>query len=786
MTKRPLVWILGAYLLGMGFAWRQLTIGWMLIIALLLVPMLLYGLGHWKDDPVQRRDYTAIILPVFLVIGFLVMKEQLTYPRLYEVFEQEVYCRLTGTVKKIVSKEQVQALYVKNNSISLSGEELYTCENIIVYVSKDQSYQVGNRITAHGTLQKFKEATNPGQFNEALYYKIENIDFKLMAEQTEISDFGYSFYHAGLDYIKKRMIGVYQDILGEREAGTTLAMLLGEKNMLEEDVKHLYQENGISHILAISGLHVSLIGMCVFRIARKCRQSMITATIITICFIYSYGELTDFSVSTKRAVLMMVLLLCATLLGKTYDMLSSAAFCALIILLQNPLQLMSAGFLLSFLAVIGIAVLPPVLKQLFPGKNSVKDSLFISLSAMLTTTPMVLYYFYQYPLYGIVTNMVILPFITVLTLSSLLAGFLGMLSTRAAIFVIGGTNYILKLYDLVCRGIRYLPYHMINVGRPGILVILISYCCILLFLYLGKRYSKRYLILLLLCSQLLFFIRLPGKELRITLLDVGQGDAIYIESREGTSILVDGGSTDERRVGTYRIVPFLKSQGVQRLDYIIITHSDQDHINGLTELMEKELLPVGCLVLPDLSNKDVGYLYLEALAMEKGIPVRYIKAGDYIKEGMLEILCLHPAWEDEGLNANAGSTVLSVSYGEFDMLLTGDLEAEGERLLLQRMQNMDYYRELGINPAIDYEVLKVAHHGSKNATSEEFLKLISPEYALISCGEKNRYGHPHPLLRERLTDAGCKVFITYDSGAITIYTDGRKLILQSYTKTDRE
>jgi competence protein ComEC len=780
VVKRPLVWMLGAYLLGLGLARQQKSIGMVFIIAFLWFLIVLGFPILRKEKMVQRQKYLIMILPIFLLLGFIIMESQLKPPKLYHVFEEEVSCELTGTINMIVTKQQVQALYVRNNVISLPGGDTYPCENVVVYTSKDQIFQIGNLITVNGSLQKFKKASNPGQFNEELYYTIENIDFKMMADQILVIDSNSSIYHTCLEYIKKRLISVYQDILGDREAGTLIAMLLGEKNMLEEDVKRLYQENGISHILAISGLHISLIGMSVFWLFRKCKLPIIAATVFTIFFIYSYGVLTNFSVSTNRAVVMMVILLCAVPLGKTYDMLSAAALSAMIILIQNPLQLMSAGFLLSFLAVIGIAVLLPALKQMFPGKNWLKDSLFISISALITTTPIVLYYFYQFPLYGIITNLIILPFITVLTLSSLLAGFLGMLSARLGIFTIGGANYILRLYDLVCEGIRFLPYHIINVGRPGLLTILISFSLILVFVFVSRKYPRKSLILLLILSQLILFLPSSNRDLQITILDVGQGDAIFMESGKGTSFLIDGGSADESKIGTYRIVPFLKSQGIQKLDYAIITHSDQDHINGLMELLREELFPIRCLILPDLSNKDEAYRNLETLAAEKGVPVQYIKAGDYIKEDQLEIFCLHPASDDINITSNAGSTVLSVSYGEFDMLLTGDLEGEGEKLLIQRLKDETYGREWRIHPSTDYDVLKVAHHGSKYSTSEDLLNLLRPEYTLISCGKDNWYGHPHPELSERLTEAGSKTWITYDTGAITIRTDGRKLTLSTY------
>ncbi len=783
MVKHPMVWVLGAYLLGLGFSWQQLSMSLVVIIvSLVFLFILVYWIHiHKRDKGDIKKECFYVILPVFFILGFMAMDNQLKLPKLYDAFEQEVPCELIGTVKRMVTKKQGQVLYVKNNSISLPGGASYPCENVIVYTSTDQHYRIGNLITVKGTLKKFKKASNPGQFNEELYYKIENIDFKMMADQVVISCSDYSRYHTFLNNIKERLISVYAEVLEDREAGTMVAMLLGEKYMLEDEVKQLYQENGISHILAISGLHISLIGMSVFWLLRKCRLSINIATAIAIFFIYSYGELTNFSVSTNRAVVMLAVQLCATIFGKTYDMLSSTALSALIILLQNPLQLMSAGFSLSFLAVLGIGILLPALKQMFPDKNAIKDSLLVSVSAMLATTPFVLYYFFQFPLYSILTNLIILPFISVLTLSSLLAGLIGMVSIKLGVFTIGGTNYILKLYDLVCQGITYLPCHIINVGRPEIGCIFLSFALILIFVFLSRKYPKKILLLLLVLSQLILFLPMPDRTLRITVLDVGQGDGIYMESSEGTSILIDGGSTDVSRVGNYRILPFLKSQGLRKLDYAIITHMDQDHINGLVELISGELFPVQCLVLPQLRDKDEDYLNLVALAGEKGIEVRYIKAGDYIMEGDLEIYCLHPSSEDS-MTSNGGSTVLSVTYGEFDMLLTGDLEGEGEKLLMQRLRDDVYSKAWGITPAMDYDVLKVAHHGSKYSSCLEFLELVSPAVAVISAGKNNYYGHPHKELLGRLAHIGSERKITFETGAIRIRTDGKRMEVDGFLK----
>ncbi len=782
MAKRPLVWMLGAYLLGVGSAWRQIAIGILLALVILAYIFIYLDMLYHKEKSIHKKQVLFWLLPAFLLLGYVVMQDQSRLPKLYYAFEQEVPCVLTGRIKMVVRKQQGQILYVVNNQIAIGNGENYPCESVIIYLSNDQIYRIGNQITVQGSLQKFQKPTNPGQFNEENYYKALNIDFKLMAEQIIVSDDGYSYYAAFLDQVKKSLMQVYHDSLNNREAGTLTAMLLGEKYLIEDEVKQLYQENGISHILAISGLHVSLIGMSTFWLLRKCRLSLHAATLITVLVIYSYGVMTNFSVSTNRAVVMLMVLLFATLAGKTYDMISAAALSALLILLQNPFQLISTGFLLSFLAVIGIAVLLPILKQLFPGNNKIKNGLLISFSAMLTTSPIILYFFYQYPLYGVITNLMILPFVSVLTMNSILAGFLGMVSDQAGVFAIGGSNYILKLYDLICEGVRHLPFHMITVGKPKQFIIILSFLCMLSFILAAKKYKKKWTLLLLLASQLILFSPHYNPGLEVTLLDVGQGDAIFMENREGTSFLIDGGSSSTGQVGKYRIVPFLKSKGVDRLDYAIITHPDRDHISGIVEMVKENEFTIETLLLPDLADKDEKYMELVDLASIKNINLQYIAAGDRIQEGLLHIDCLHPSTGFIGSTANSYSTVLRVNYGGFDMLLTGDLEAEGEKKLIEELKEVRLQKEFGTAPAIDYEVLKVAHHGSKYSTGEELLKLIKPDYSVISCSKENRYGHPHVELLERLDAVSSIALITYKSGAITLSTDGEMLEISEFRK----
>jgi competence protein ComEC len=325
-----------------------------------------------------------------------------------------------------------------------------------------------------------------------------------------------------------------------------------------------------------------------------------------------------------------------------------------------------------------------------------------------------------------------------------------------------------------------MPANLLTVGRPDIIRIVLYYLLILIFIYGVNRYKKRSFLLILLFAVGILIFPKQGEGLTVTMLDVGQGEAIYMETGEGLNFLIDGGSIDVNGVGIYRIRPFLLSKGINHIDYAIVTHGDTDHTSGLMELMEDGKIKIVNLILPKIDssnnrwdreditiNDQDEFKDLKELAAKCKVNLMYIKAGDYIREGKLDITCLHPLEGYMYSSRNAYSTVLSVKYGDFDMLLTGDLEAEGERNITKM-------------PLSQYDVLKVAHHGSKNSTSQEFLKIIKPRLSLISCGKDNRYGHPHEELLERLDDIGSELVITYESGAITIKTDGRRVFMKGY------
>ncbi len=325
---------------------------------------------------------------------------------------------------------------------------------------------------------------------------------------------------------------------------------------------------------------------------------------------------------------------------------------------------------------------------------------------------------------------------------------------------------ILKLYERLCRGICLLPKHRLITGKPEVFGIIVYCTGLLLCLLLlhGKicravragAYTVGMLALIFSCPAV------NHKGLEAVFLDVGQGDGIFIRERGGITCLIDGGSSDVSKVGKYRIEPFLKARGVSEIDYAFVTHGDSDHISGLEELLERQNIGVkiSCVIFPEQTVWDEKLTELCVLAQEQGSRTVVMSPGQTVEGKKLIIRCLAPDGETLAETGNAASLVLEGCYGELDMLFTGDVEGEGEELLTAVLEK-------------EYEVLKTAHHGSKNSTCEEFLEIVHPRLAVISAGRDNRYGHPHEETLEKLEKTGTVVFNTAESGAVILKAYGK-------------
>lgn len=699
-------------------------------------------------------------------------------------------------------------------NIEMDKKEL----RILCYIEADeepaQAYpepKLGSVVAVTGKAGAFRKARNPGGFDMEQYYRILKLDFQLWETKCIAQSDSYSYYKENLYQLRRYFEGILDVVMSEKDAAILKAMLLGNKTQLDAESKLLYQKSGISHIFAISGLHISLIGMGLYYLLRKIRLPAVAASLCSILLMIAYGDMVGMSSSAFRAIVMFSMKMLAGMLHRTYDMLNALAVAAVLLLIEQPLYLYYSGFLLSFGAILGVGC---VLESIQPENaasndnrrrgrehktlsticsvlgDKMKQSLCGSLSIFLIHFPIMLCTYYEFPLYSFFLNLLIIPLMTivmglglfVLACGSLPIPVLGMAMAKLAAL---GNHMLFWFFERISTLSLSLPATNWIVGKPDSWRIWCFYGCVL-FLYLmhewGKRQSKKDI-----CVKKCMRITLPfaykviliivavsmisGRAicgLGITFLDVGQGDGFWIETPQGHHYLIDGGSTSEKEVGQYILEPFLKYSGTTKLEAVYLTHLDQDHISGVVELLESSNgigsgIDIGKIVIAKAAIQDEAYWKVAALCEKKGISLEFAAAGDvFTLEKDIQLEVLHPTADYQPSSRNAYSLVMRLMYkdknGEFGVLFTGDAEEDAEEAIVSYLAKQNW----------KCQIYKAAHHGSKYSNTAELLAYLNPPITVISCGARNRYGHPHKETLERLGQVGSNVINTKETGAVSV------------------
>lgn len=622
----------------------------------------------------------------------------------------------------------------------------------------------GEQVEVYGKISPAEAARNEGQFDFRLYYRTISVHGSMYGTSFRVIGGDPKPFARGLQALRLRMGDILDQLLPPQDAGIYRALLTGDKSAMDEDIRSLYQENGIAHILAVSGLHLSILGLGVYELLRRFGRSKAAAGLVAALLIVSYGILTGCSGSALRAVLMLLLRFLGAAVGRSYDMLTAMAAAALFLLWKEPFMLFSAGFQLSFLAVLAIG-----LSHALPApKHPLLAGLWLSFYLQLLTLPVILFHYFRFPLYGIFLNLIVLPLMGCVIYSGVFGVGLFALSEKLATIAVGGGHGILRLYTLLCTRCAALPYSSLLLGRPSMHSILLYYAALGFVTWaLAERKTSERSRLPLLCIVLpliLSLLGLPAKQpqgLEITALDVGQGDG-FILRNQGLVMSVDGGSTSDQRLGENVLVPYLESQGIEHIDLALITHCDADHYSGILYLLEEEpKISIGELLLPRVAVQDARYDALRDAAAARDVQIRYFGQGDSITLGEVEILGYYPAGTAKLEAANDHSIGMLLHAPDFQMLFTGDMDETCEQQMLAALweANAGY-------PKID--VLKAGHHGSHTSSSEALLAALRPDYAILSYGVGNDYGHPHAETRERLERYGVEMLETGVMGEIRI------------------
>lgn len=683
----------------------------------------------------------------------------------------------------------------------------------LCYLQEDETLpKAGSYVRVFGEVSPFLQATNPGEFDAAAYYRRKDCLFALRKTKITAQTKTYGRMEEFLSQLRYESEVLFRKLLGEKNGATASAMVLGRKKGMDSEVKALYQGAGISHLLAISGLHLSLIGAGLFGLLKKVRLPVALSAGISTWILIVYAQLTGMGISTRRALVMFLLFLAAGLLKRTPDLPTSLAVAALLLLVPRPQRILDAGFQLSFSAVLGIAVMIPVLQDGWEdaapslrvtdgvaGWNIartaivrtcrlLRKNILAGLGITMTMLPFLLIHFYEWSPWSVLLNLAVIPLMGILLpcliglqLVARLTAFIHCLELPQHLLC-AAIEAIFSCYEQLCRFTPALPGSILHTGYPTWQALAVYTIGLIALAVSGKKLRPHLRLAAAVCLMGIFLIRLPG-ELNVTMLDVGQGECVGIETREHHVYLVDAGSTSKKKTGQYQIIPWLKYIGTQSVEGIFITHWDEDHISAVGELLEwskSSRVKIRRIFLPDVALKDEVLETLLQQIEEANVSVEYLSAGEYMTDGALQISCLHPYAKKVPEDRNDASLVLRLSQGDFQMLLTGDLERSGEDWLVEQARPAVEQPQPAAQNPLRCTILDAGHHGASNATGEALLDLAQPELVLISCGKNNRYGHPAPETLKRLEERGIRWYSTAEVGAIQVQVGKKKVKIKQY------
>lgn len=755
---RPFVWTLFFMIIGIIVGQSASMMYFALFAMFIVIVSVIIG---W---------YFKSKIPIMFVLSFLLGNLLITHSlqvvseKAEKMIDQEVTIKGT-VVDTAYTSSGRQKITVKTDYIKSVTKEETKSLKILAILPENEIISIWDKVSLNGTLSSFERNSIPSGYNEKLYLSTRGYHYKIYIKEYDIIGQQKTPILCHIYTLRENIQNVYNAVLPPEKSAILKAMVTGDKDDIDSITRELYAQAGIMHILAISGLHISLISFYIFYILEKfLKWNKRKCSIIVLLCLLFYLFFAGFSPSAARAVIMISVGLIGNIFYYESDALNNVAIAAICILLVQPLYLWDVGFQLSFIIVTGILLGSDIIK------NStlpyyIKNILGFSFITSVVSFPIMAYHFYFVSVIGILVNIIILPLTSILLGMGMIVGIVGLFSIPVATFLSGIVYYILCFYEKICVLATSIPYGYILWGRPLLITVILCYL-LLLMIYFYKSNNIYYKCIMIFMEVMILVITFSNQYMfqrdKISFLDVGQGDAIVIQTYDKHNYIVDTGgkmqSTLGNNTGVYTVLPYLQEQGISEIDGLFITHMDGDHCFGAIELMDS--IEINKIYISNY-NFEKTPLYETFLknAQKNNIPIFIIGAGDSEKLGdtmQLEVLYPYYKMKFFDVNDNHGSLVLRITSKNTSILLTGDIGIIDETILLQ--QNID----------LKSDILKVGHHGSKYSSTENFLKAVQPEIAILSYGKNNFYGHPHNETIERLQNQNIIFYETAKQGSITV------------------
>ncbi len=769
----PIIYITLSYIMGI-LAGKMISPPLVFIFILLIPAFIISVLMISKP-----KEFRAAFLLLIFLLGIASIELRSLPPPQNDV--SNFINNETVSLKGVIDDEPRS----KNGNLSfvLKAETLNnkTVKGKVVILLKSVACNLkyGDRICINGILSEFVDNANPGLSSYAEYLENKGIRARLYSSlEPELISRGHGNILKRISFwVRGKLINIPSKILPKPYSELISSIIFGSKVAPPpEDMKETYRKAGTIHLLVASGLHLSILIGCVMAIFRFLNMPLKTGALTATVFGLIYAVMAGLGASIVRAFIMSGLTLLALVLEREKDALNSLSLAALILLIVDPRNLFEIGFQLSFAATAGLLFVAPVFEEGMKGKlpRYLLVPISVSLAPFLLTMPIIAYHFSQVSLVAVLTNALIISWVGYAVILGFASVILGAIFLPLAMIFSGALFFMLKALNFVVCGLGGLPFACIYIKPPSLPMVFGYYLGLAGVIYFMKnkatlKFDRNKLALVCLVFLSIFVWHsatsgmggLPGKILEVTVIDVGQGDSILIETPSGKKVLIDGG---EEYAGKKIVVPFLRRKGVNRLDMVILTHPHSDHVGGLPEVLKafkvESVLDAG---IPHTSSYYKNFL---KLIEENKIKYKVARIGDILdfQDGVKSSIYApsEPLLEGTNSDLNNNSIVMRLTYGEFSILLTGDMEREGEERLLKR----------GVY--LKSNILKAGHHGSNTSSSRDFLARVKPKVAVISVGVDNKFGHPGRKTLERLKQAKIQVLRTDKDGAIVIRTNGKK------------
>ncbi len=867
MSGRVLAQLAVSFLLGVVVSYRGNPWGYVLWAAWL------GSVGF-----MTTRRYYPWVLRVLFCLAFCLLG-QMRWQQQQSLIQSVENCAgeqseltVVGTISKKEEKNYSIVYYLKDSEL-ISGTGSFRVGQVLIYQQSD-TYSIGDTIQVTGACKSFAQARNEGNFDEQAYYYSKGVFQAVKADSVRLLKRQRILWKEWLYRLRKQVQEVYATKLPEREAGVLSVMTLGDKGMLDTEVKKLYQQSGISHVLAISGLHVSILGMGIYRFLRKRRMSYPGAGILAGIVVLLFGQISGMELSTRRAVLMFLVMLLGNVLGMAYDSVTALSLSALMQLWENPYCFTYAGFIFSYSAVLAVVVAVKILEEAFgrgetadtkniPGARSVAQeesqkpepvgndrsrwrchvdhvilfagigvgkwkktlagTFFVSGCIQLVTLPLTVWFYYEFPLYSVLINGLLLPLMGLVLVSGLLGGIIGCLAGAVGIMgsgaagIFGTTAEILERLsrlllqpangllcwnERVCSLFGKLPGAVCITGKPAAEMMIGYYVVLAVGLFLLYRMNLRDKD----SSKRCF--RNDKKE---SCREEGLFPSRWTAHEPGRRTEPQGTGIKKTAILAVMLIALISLLVIRpnrgfRICFLDVGQGDGIYVQaedgtaffidgGSTsekKVGEYRLLSflkcqgAGSVEGWFVSHADEDHISGLLEVWESGYQVKHLFLSQWIvRDEAWEKLCkaaeqfqteiVYLAPEDtvgsgklrftclypweEGTDRNDNSMVLLLQYSGLSALLGGDLPAKQERELALRY------------PKLKVDIYKADHHGSNGSNSESLLQSIKPVVAVISCAKENSYGHPGKEAVGRIKEAGSRIYYTMESGQITVGCD---------------